>query len=139
MVLVNQNDKRANLMFIGLNVVPQAIALETQQTFRTALPAVGNVSIALDSISEAVQPGMILHFSHRCAQVAEIDGSVMMTDLPTNVDLTFVVFHPELQISEIQIGERHTQLNKASFSRQLKPGVNQLGTVTVKVHDGQLP
>jgi plastocyanin len=73
----------------------------------------------------------VVVLEHPFAAVSDENGDLMIKGLPTGKKLTFRIFHEAGAIKEVDIEGKKEEWKRSRFEIKIKPGLNDLGTVTV--------
>ena len=73
----------------------------------------------------------IVVLEHRFAAVSNEDGVLQIEGLPAGAELNFRVFHEAGRINEVTVNGEERSWERSRFDAEIKPGMNDLGTVII--------
>ena len=74
----------------------------------------------------------IVVLEHPFAAVSDEDGVVEIKGLPAGEELNFRVFHEAGRIDEVTVNGEQRSWERSRFGVEIKPGMNDLGTVVIR-------
>lgn len=110
-----------------------------QQNF--TIPAGQEKSVALEESEPApipvdcnIHPWMksyVVVLDHPFAAVSDENGDLTIKGLPAGEELVFRVYHEAGGIKEVEINGKSEEWSRSRFEVDIKPGMNDLGTVVI--------
>jgi len=110
-----------------------------QQNF--TIPAGQEKTVALEENEPApipvdcnIHPWMksyVVVLDHPFAAVSDENGDLMIKGLPAGEELVFRVYHEAGGIKEVEINGKSEEWSRSRFKVDVKPGMNDLGTVVI--------
>ena len=110
-----------------------------QQNF--TIPAGQEKTVALEESEPApipvdcnIHPWMksyVVVLDHPFAAVSDENGDLTIKGLPVGEELVFRVYHEAGGIKEVEINGKAEEWSRSRFKVDVKPGVNDLGTVVI--------
>lgn len=113
------NNKAENLMIPSGQA--QEVALEKEE------PA----PIPIDCNIHPWMKAYVVVLEHPFAAVSDENGELTIKGLPAGEKLTFRVYHESGAINEVKIDGKDESWRRSRFEVEIKPGMNDLGTIVV--------
>ena len=123
----------ANFRFLNNHLT--SIAIPSGKPYLVKLHATEPTAVP---VSCNIHPWMNAHLfvlDHRFIGISTRKGFVEVKGLPVGVELPFRVWHETMSMQTVVIKGTATHWERSRFSLRLSPGVNDLGTISVKPVD----
>jgi plastocyanin len=121
----------ANLNFFANQAQNITIPPKAEKSIKIAKPEPAPIPVDCN-----IHPWMrayVVALDHPFAGISDDDGAIEINGLPAGQELTFRLYHEAADgaIKEVKIDGKSTELKKNMLELTLKPGDNDLGTVSI--------